>query len=464
MIVKKGDYHIMTFNSILFICLFLPFSLLIYNLLHPKVKNAFLVLISVVFYAATSFKFILLLFGVILFNFCAALFIGGFKKQKFKTAVLAVCLVLNLLPLLYYKYGTLLNIGNITAPLGISFFTFKSISYLMDVYRQKSAPSKNIINVALYITIFPQIISGPIDTYSDMAWQFSQRKITSAVFADGIRRFVFGLAKKVIIADVLGVTVDRIFQAGSISEINAPIAWLGALCYTLQIFFDFSGYTDMAIGIGKMFGFEFAENFNFPYISKSITEFWKRWHISLSSWFKNYLYIPLGGNRRGNVYFNLLVVFLTTGLWHGAGLKFVLWGIWHGIFMIIERVCSKKEWYKKIPAFVKWTATMLIVIFGWVIFRAGGTKEALGFLSVMFGKQTGAEITFTLKSYLTSELIFTFILVAVLSFPVFKKVSFKFENQKWYRLVRLAAIQALLILGMMYSINSSYSPFIYFQF
>jgi len=459
----------------MFVFGFLTVSLLGYYLCPQRSKNLFLVLVSFAFYYICGHGFIVLLAASVIFNYFAGLLVGGFSGSL-KRLFLAVGVSANLLVLFYYKYINLLldsanrhfltnfEIRAVILPVGISFFTFKAVSYLVDVYRGQVPANRNFIEVALYISVFPQVTSGPISPYADLAPQLASRRVTVDSFAYGIQRFSYGLAKKVVIADVLGKTADQIFYLAEISQADASIAWLGALCYTLQIYFDFSGYTDMAIGIGKMFGFSFMENFNYPYISRSVTEFWRRWHISLSSWFKNYLYIPLGGNRRGIVYVNLIVVFLATGMWHGSSLKFVVWGLWHGFFMLMERATRRSLWYEKTPDPVKWAVTILVIMLGWVMFRAASFAEGLSYLRTMFGLNGGTELEFTLSYYLKREQIFTIIVGIILSTPIIRLLSDRFRERKWFPWLRLASVQVLLLIGIIYVVNSTYAPHIYFQF
>jgi len=294
--------------------------------------------------------------------------------------------------------------------------------------------------------------------------QIKLRTATTDSFADGIHRFIKGLGKKVLIADVLGQTVDMIFAAAHSQQIDMATAWLGMICYTFQVYFDFSGYTDMAIGLGKMFGFDTMENFNFPYVSKSITEFWRRWHISLSSWFRNYLYIPLGGNRRGNVYFNLFIVFLVTGIWHGASWTFIVWGLWHGLFIIIERIIRNKSWYKQIPSVVKIMVTLFIVALGWVLFRSASFNDAITYYKLLFGILRDPLPEFTITYYLNPQILVTVVIACLLSVPLLSKITVSFENKLYWNVGRSVFMGALLVLSLMFVMNSTYNPFIYFQF
>ncbi|EPY2292835.1 MBOAT family O-acyltransferase [Clostridium sporogenes] len=383
--------------------------------------------------------------------------------------------MLNLILLFYYKYydfaiGNINRISNATfqykgiiLPIGISFFTFQGMSYIIDIYRNDAKVNKNIFSVALYISFFPQLIAGPIVKYKDIDNQIRKRKEYMEYFGYGIERFVIGLSKKVIIADTVAGIADTIFSLSNVG-IDQPTAWLGAICYTFQIYFDFSGYSDMAIGLGYMFGFKFMENFNYPYISKSITEFWRRWHISLSTWFKEYLYIPLGGNRKGNTYLNLFIVFFTTGLWHGASWNFIAWGIWNGIFIIIEKIINKKRWYIKIPSFIKTTITMFIVILGWVLFRANGLMDAINYLSIMFGINKATTVTYQFSYFVNKKLVFWMIISIIGSTPIIGNMLRLYENKKIFQMLKTIFIGILLIISIIFIVNSIYSPFIYFQF
>lgn len=386
-----------------------------------------------------------------------------------------VGIILNLVLLFYYKYydfaiGNINRISNntfqykcIILPIGISFFTFQGMSYIIDIYRKDAKVNKNILSVALYISFFPQLIAGPIVKYKDIDNQIRKRKETMEYFSYGIERFVIGLSKKVIIADTVAEIADTIFSLSNVG-IDQPTAWLGAICYTFQIYFDFSGYSDMAIGLGYMFGFKFMENFNYPYISKSITEFWRRWHISLSTWFKEYLYIPLGGNRKGNTYLNLFIVFFTTGLWHGASWNFIAWGMWNGIFIIIEKIINKKILYIKTPSFIKTTITMSIVILGWVLFRANGLMDAVNYLSIMFGINKTTTVTYQFSYFVNKKLVFWMIISIIGSTPIIGNILKLYENKKIFQILKTIFIGILLIISIIFIVNSIYSPFIYFQF
>lgn len=325
---------------------------------------------------------------------------------------------------------------------------------------------KNPLYVALYISMFPQLIAGPIVRYEDIAGEIRNRTIDINAIEKGITRFIVGLSKKVMIADVLAFVADRVFGL-ELEQLTPAAAWLGAACYTFQIFFDFSGYSDMAIGLGQILGFHFSENFNLPYISCSITEFWRRWHISLSNWFRDYLYIPLGGNRRGNVYIHLFIVFICTGLWHGAEYTFVCWGIWHGLFIILERIITQKECKISVPKCVSWGCTMLIVMLGWVLFRSVDIHYAIGFLQSMFGQTTPGFKRYGISYYLDHQIVFTLTAAALLSIGApgkFVRLFSKRKNVRFEGFVRIFVYCFLLLCCMIMIVNGNYSPFIYFRF
>ena len=386
----------MVFSSTVFIFLFLPVTLLGYWIIRDDFKNYWLLLVSLVFFAWAQPRYLWIILVNILINYFFAVLL---EKTKRKKIVLAVAVILNLGLLFWFKYFDFTidtfnrvfsrqrKLLNIVLPIGISFFTFQGMSYVIDVYRKDVAAQKNPFKVALYITLFPQLIAGPIVRYTDIAEEIESRKVTIEDYAYGIERFIIGLGKKAIIANTMAACVDSIWNNGA-GNIECLTAWAGSIAYTLQIYFDFSGYSDMAIGLGRMFGFHFCENFNLPYVSKSITEFWRRWHISLSSWFRDYVYIPLGGNRRF-VYRNLIIVFFLTGMWHGAAWNFIAWGGYNAIFLLIERVIRKKRGKKDttshVLAVVKTIFTVFVVNIGLVLFRAPSIGNAYKYIGNMFG-------------------------------------------------------------------------------
>lgn len=483
----------MLFNSMTFLWIFLPVLILVYFLAKRKYRNYILLIFSLIFYAWGEPKYILLMLASIIVNYVMGLLIDRAKKKagnksKWKTrALLIVDILFNVGLLAHFKYanfffdninnmfGQNINIGNIALPIGISFYTFQIMSYIIDLYRGEIKVQKSLVKLALYISFFPQLIAGPIVKYRDIDNAIDARRETPEKFAYGIKRFVRGLAKKVLIADVLAAVADMFF-GGGISGLTQPVAWLGALSYSLQIFFDFSGYSDMAIGLGSMFGFKFMENFNLPYISSSITEFWRRWHISLSTWFKEYIYIPLGGNRKGKIrtFINLWVVFLVTGIWHGAAWNFVIWGIFHGFFIFIERLGFKKLLDK--TKILGHLYTLLVVLNGWVIFRAPSLKYGINYLKVMYLGNNSVALPTQLYTVVNNKFVAVLIIAILLSGILqvaWGKIEKGFtkkmkQHRKLNGLIegwlKPATLFVLLLLCIMAIISNTYSSFIYFRF
>lgn len=470
----------MVFSSNIFLFVFLPLVLGGYFLIHPKFRNTFLLLSSLFFYFWGEPKFVFIMFLSIFINyiFGILIYISQGKGKTISRTALFLGVFFNLALLFYYKYfdftiGIFNSIGildmplkNITLPIGISFFTFQGMTYIIDLYWGNVPVQKNPLKVGLYISLFPQLIAGPIVRYKDVNAQIDNRTVNVEKFSEGIKRFVLGLGKKSIIANTVALTADNIFKL-PYQEISVTTAWLGIICYTLQIYFDFSGYSDMAIGLGKMFGFDFLENFNYPYISKSITEFWRRWHISLSSFFRDYVYIPLGGNRKGNVYIHLFIVFVLTGLWHGASFNFLVWGLWHGAFIIAERVLKNTKLSKlSIPSVIKHIYTILVFVVGWVFFRAENLTYAVGYIGRMFGIVPSTQIAFK-TSYYTSDkfLIFILLIAVVASTGVLSKIPQKLEkNEMVFSVAKTVYIAAVMFLCAVFVMTSTYNPFIYFRF
>lgn len=479
----------MVFSSVIFLCIFLPAVLLGYYILPPKARNIWLLVASLGFYLCGGPKHLIYLASSIIINFLFGILIGKFSEdKKIQKAVLTIAIVANVGSLLYFKYTGMLietynglfakkvDIPEIILPLGISFYTFQCMSYLIDIYRSDIACTKDPVKFALYIAMFPQLLQGPIIRYGEVKDALDHPVITSDDFVKGIERFIVGLAKKAIIANTLGEVGDKIFDIAP-SDLGVSVAWLGAILYTLQIYFDFAGYTDMAIGLGKLFGFNFRENFNYPYISRSVTEFWRRWHISLSNWFRDYLYIPLGGNRRGNVYVNLLIVFLATGIWHGAAWGFLVWGLWHGLFMLIERALKGKALPFKMPAVLStiltWGYTMLAVTLGWVLFKIEDIREALSYIRVMFGLDRHEYNAFSIRFFLDGRLLFFLVIACIASVPwaqVLPRMisahiaEFAESDKNVPRICRHVCLILLLVISYIFIVNTTYSPFIYFQF
>lgn len=480
----------MVFSSQVFLVVFLPVTILLYYVI-PSLwwKNTLLLVGSLVFYAWGEPKYVFLMLASIVVTYGFGLAIHALRERKGLSRLLMILTVLfHIGLLLYFKYfnflaetvGLILHrsfeIQNIILPIGISFFTFQGMSYVIDVYREdpedpsKFVVQKNFIDLALYIAMFPQLIAGPIVRYHDIQPYLRGRKHSFAQFSRGIETFVVGLAKKVLLANILGQTVDTI-MIQNVDMINAPIAWLGAVCYSLQLYYDFSGYSEMAIGLGRMFGFEFQINFNAPYISKSVTEFWRRWHISLSQWFRDYLYIPMGGSRKGNVYLHLFIVFLATGIWHGAAFGFIIWGLWHGFFVLAERYCKKKKLiHFHIPGIVKWLYTMLVAVLGWTLFKLVDLEQSFRYFSIMFGGTKPDFIRYGLSWYLDKKTITALIAALLLCVPWLKILKDKNQaavdllEKTPVLLARRVLVLGLLLLCFLFISNSTYNPFIYFRF
>ena len=483
----------MVFSSAIFLYVFLPLVLLLYFLIPGTgAKNVVLLAFSLVFYAWGEPTYIVLMIISVLVNYIFGVLVHWQRKrQALAKWFLAIAVVLNLTMLFYFKYfsfavSTLVgwfgfnwSVPEIALPIGISFYTFQGLSYVVDVYRDGKTDTdqplvqKNVIKLTTYISMFPQLIAGPIVRYSDIHPLLTKRTHTLEKVASGVEVFIIGLCKKVIFANLLGSVADTILADG-ISSLSAPLAWIGALLYMLQIFYDFSGYSDMAIGLGRMFGFEFLKNFDYPYISRSITEFWRRWHISLSSWFRDYLYIPLGGNRRGNVYVNLSVVFLATGIWHGADWSFILWGLWHGAFMLIERWLKTKNCSLPGPKVLKsllgWAYTMLVVFLGWVVFRLANMASSVEYFKVMFGITKPGFVPYGVGWYLNERTMLVLGAAVVCCIPWKQWQARYLPGLDWVWVhpiwmgIRRGILLFLLAICFLLITNSTYNPFIYFRF
>lgn len=465
----------MVFSSLLFIWIFLPIVFIGYYIFSDiQYRNVFLLVCSLLFYAWGEPVYILLMFFSILMNWGIGICIE--KTDRLKKHLIVFDILLNIGLLGYFKYldffieiinklvGIQIDFKKIPLPIGISFFTFQIMSYMIDLYKGEYKAQKNILNLALYISFFPQLIAGPIVKYRDIEKQLNNRICTAEKIAGGIRRFGYGFGKKVLISNVLAQSVDRIY-ALDYENLTGLFAWTAAVLYMMQIYYDFSGYSDMAIGLGKMFGFEFQENFAYPYLSVSIQEFWRRWHISLSTWFKEYLYIPLGGNRKGKIrtYMNLVIVFFATGLWHGASINFVLWGMYHGFFQIIERL-GWKEVLKK-QKFLAWVYTFMVVNFGWVLFRAESLHQAGVFAKRMLAPWKYTDSVFRFPMLVGNKTI-AIAALSVLGCGVFQWL---FRHKKIAERMKGSGIEALycmavFLLCIAALASNTYNPFIYFRF
>lgn len=470
----------MLFSSMIFLWLFLPLVFCSYYLIDKRFKNILLLISSIIFYAWGGVSYSLIMLSSIIINYIFALLIDKAIEDnnlKNKKIYLALCVIINLSILGYFKYtnfiisiinslsqNKIIELTNIVLPIGISFYTFQALSYVIDVYRGHNKAQKNIFNLALYISFFPQLIAGPIVKYHDIENQILNRNESLENIFYGIKRFIYGLSKKVILANMFALSCDEILKQPT-NELGTALAWISAILYTLQIYYDFSGYSDMAIGLGRMFGFNFLENFNYPYISKSIKEFWRRWHISLSTWFKEYLYIPLGGNRKRKLftYINLLIVFFATGLWHGASYNFILWGLFHGLFLVIERIFLGKLLEKNKLKFINHIYVIFVFVIGWVLFRADDLKHAFELYKLMFSYK---ESIYTIRYFFYPQTFVCFIfgiLFSGLFQSIFPKVREATFSSKVYILESVIQF-ILLFICIMYLVNGTYNPFIYFRF
>lgn len=494
----------MVFSSITFLFFFLPFTIFFSFLCTSiKSKNIFLLVMSLIFYAWGEPVYVFLMIFSILINYRLAFFVADINN-KYRKYFLALCIVLNFSLLFYFKYLVLAlriagfvlkrislpfnlsyilsnTFSNITVPplpIGISFYTFQVVSYIVDVYRKPSYLQKNVFSVGLYISFFPQLIAGPIVRYHDIMAQIDERNVTLQKFCEGVERFIIGLSKKIFLANTLAAYADAVLNL-EFAQYTAKYAWISMLAYMMQIYYDFSGYSDMAIGLGKIFGFSFSENFNYPYVATSLTDFWRRWHVSLSSWFKEYLYIPLGGNRKGimRTYINLFIVFFVTGLWHGASFNFIIWGLGHGLLLVVEKWCKKINFFKKDKVWKKIAAriyTLGSVYFLWIFFRLG-TKDAVKIILTMFGINytiwTGQLLQIKTPIHLVLfynyKAIIVFAAGILFTFPWWRKIMPCIENilgKKLYMIVKYFFLAVLLICSISCMMSGTYNPFIYFRF
>lgn len=466
----------MVFSSTIFLCVYLPLVLLGYYICPKKGRNLFLLIVSLVFYAWGEPKYVFLMIFSILVNYIFGRLMDknrGRQKRMKLMLVLSVVIDIGLLSVFKYTdfvitnvnaiFGSSFDLLNIALPIGISFYTFQAMSYTIDVYRDDVRVQKNLIDFGMYITMFPQLIAGPIVRYADVQDQLAERSVTTADFSEGVMRFVVGLGKKVLLANQMGAVWSEIYALGG--DVSALMAWTGAIAYTFQIYFDFSGYSDMAIGLGRMFGFKFPENFRYPYQSVSITDFWRRWHITLSTWFKEYLYIPLGGNRRGlaRQALNLLIVWSLTGFWHGAGWNFVMWGLYYFVILFIEKLFLLKA-LDKLPKFFRHVYALLLIIIGWVIFASDDVSVLLPYLGSMFGAN-GAIGGMDVYTLLTKAVLLIICCIASTELPkkLFLSAAGAMNEKAAFTLKSVLTI-ALLALSMILLIGDSYNPFLYFRF
>ncbi|MDA3732183.1 MBOAT family protein [Niameybacter massiliensis] len=470
----------MLFSSIIFLFICLPCILLIYYGLcgTRKWKNYFLLCVSLGFYAWGEPKYIVLLLVCILGNYVFGRFAESLPKGSRKVQIMIVAmLVFNLGILGIFKYlgfavatcNSVLqvdwNVPNVILPIGISFFTFQGISYVMDIYRGKGRALKNVLDVGLYIALFPQLIAGPIVRYETVAEELRERRENVEDFAEGVIRFAEGLGKKVILANNFALVADKAFGLPD-GQLSVVFAWLGAISYMLQVYFDFSGYSDMAIGLGRMFGFHFCENFRGPYTAKTISEFWRRWHISLGSWFRDYVYIPLGGSRvakKNRLICNLLIVWGLTGIWHGANWTFIVWGLYFGLLIMTEKVGGLEKKLTKLP-FVGHIYTLLLVLIGWVFFRADSLIQAIQYLKVMFGFE---QVTFlgSLANLYLQENFILLIIGAICCLPLKEWVDrYQLTEHTSLQVIYRVGLSIVTVIAVAYLVKGNYNPFIYFNF
>ncbi len=466
----------MVFSSILFIFAFLPIALGLYTIIPKQGKNLILLLVSLFFYAWGEPVYVFLMLFTIAFDFGMGILMEK-KPHLVRKRIFIFTVIVNLGFLFFFKYwGFLLdtvsqifNLGipytPLPLPIGISFYTFQILSYVIDIYLGKVPVQKNIISFGLYVTMFPQLIAGPIVRYKDIDDQLSDRVMNQEKFGIGVERFIQGLGKKVLLANNIGY-VWTLISAMNVGELSVLTAWIGIIAFTFQIYFDFSGYSDMAIGLGKMFGFEFLENFNYPYISRSVSEFWRRWHISLGTWFREYLYIPLGGNRVPipRLFLNLCIVWLLTGLWHGASWNFVIWGGYYGLILFAEKVFLKAL-LEKLPKFIQHSYTLILVMIGWVFFASPDIGFALSYLGVMFFT-TGASLVDSTGLYYLYTSLILLVICGICSTPIvhlrYNKLIHSEKN--WVVPFGLGLNSVIMFLSVAYLVTETYNPFLYFRF
>lgn len=468
----------MLFSSTVFLFCFLPLCMSLYFGARRGLRLYILLFSSLLFYGWGEPRYLAVMLFVCLVDYLAALAIGASEVCWRRRSALFAAACVNLGLLGYFKYFNFFvenfslflahppALRHIVMPIGISFFIFQGLSYVADVYRGEVAVQRSFARLCLYVSFFPQLIAGPIVRYRDIERDIMNLDSDFSDVLYGIKRFILGLGKKILIANPLGAAVDPIFDAG-FAEAGTAVAWFAAIAYSLQLFFDFSGYSDMAIGLGRIFGFRFPENFNYPYISKSITEFWRRWHISLGTWFREYLYIPLGGNRRGkyHTYANLLLVFFVTGLWHGANWTFILWGLWHGLFILLERTVVVPQGKTKYDL-LRHVYTALVFIIGWTMFRAPTVQEGVGFIGTMLGIYSSAAVPVAVGYYLTNKIAATLCVAAFFSLPVSGRLAAVVfpEGRLRGQLAGDVFLLGILLLSIASLAASTYNPFIYFRF
>jgi len=475
----------MVFSSIVFLCIFFPSVIVLYYLCPGQLRNLFLLLASLLFYAWGEPRYIAIMLFSTIFDYCNGRLLEHFeakgKKLTCGRIVLAISVAGNLGILCFFKYtdfiletinsltGGDLPLLGLALPIGISFYTFQTMSYTIDVYRGNVTAQHNLISFGMYVCMFPQLIAGPIVRYSDVQQEVKTRRTSFSLCASGMQRFLLGLGKKVLLANQIGALWDEIYGL-SASDLSMSLAWLGAFAYTFQIYFDFSGYSDMAIGLGEMFGFHFPENFQYPYESKSITEFWRRWHMTLGTWFREYLYIPLGGNRKGSVrqIFNLLVVWFLTGLWHGAGWNFILWGLYFFALLVLEKLFLQKL-LNHLPAVLQHFYALFWIVLGWVLFACDDLSRLKNYLKMLAGTGVPAVNRLALYEWTTHAVFLAILVLASTQLP--KKISVRMQENISIHIGEAAAFWlksiwclTVLLLSITMLVSGSYNPFLYFRF
>ena len=470
----------MVFSSLVFLFVFLPLTLLLYFSVPRRLRNTILLIVSLIFYAWGEPIYIILMLFSTVTDFVHGLLVERYRNQPKKAKLVVLSsITINLGLLVFFKYSTFLltninllfhtnfYIPQMSLPIGISFYTFQTMSYTIDVFRQEAKAKKNMIDLGAYVTMFPQLIAGPIVRYQTIANQLDHRVESEDLFAKGIWRFTIGLGKKVLLANNIGLLWNQI-QLTEMSDLSIVMAWLGLVAFGFQIYFDFSGYSDMAIGLGYLFGFELLENFNYPYISQSITEFWRRWHISLGSWFRDYVYIPLGGNRKGKkrMYLNLFIVWMLTGLWHGASWNFVLWGLYFGILIIIEKAFFF-FFLSRAPRWMRHVYTIILLLIGWGLFAFEDFHQLINYFTVLFGLRNATWVNQETLYYLSQNIIL-FVLLTIASTPMIRLIGQKLFNSPYGSVIKAFIVPMIclliLIASTAYLVDSSYNPFLYFRF
>lgn len=472
----------MVFSSILFLFRFLPLAILLYYVVPKRFRNGILFLESLIFYAWGEPVYIVIMLFSTIVDYMHGRMVEHFleaKRDRAAKATVVSSVIINLSLLCFFKYyDFLISVINqilktsipqlsLALPIGISFYTFQTMSYTIDIYRGEAKAQKNILSFGAYVAMFPQLIAGPIVQYKTIASELKQRTESVSLFADGVRLFLIGLGKKVLFANNIGMLWDTV-NAMQVSQLSVLSAWLGILAFAFQIYFDFSGYSDMAIGLGKMFGFHFPKNFDYPYMSKNVTEFWRRWHMTLGGWFRDYVYIPLGGNRKGIILQirNILVVWMLTGIWHGASYNFILWGLYYGVFLIIEKVWLLK-WLKKTPVWVSRTYSTIVVLIGWTIFAFDSISDGMHYIGILFGNGNlpiwNDQGIYLLYNY---AILFVLLIIGSTDLPKrwmdwFKKM---FHFRKTVIVFETLFLTGIFIWSIAYLVDATYNPFLYFRF